>query len=149
MIDPQPFFTIGITTYNRKDLLKQLLDSILLQSFKDFEIIIGNDFQNEPLSQFDLGLNDSRIKIINHETNQGELNNMNLILQHANGKYFTWQFDDDYCGPDFLISSYNAILEYNYPMVVLSSFDYIYEGNKPVINNFNIPATTLYKGKDI
>lgn len=41
--DPGPVFTIAITTYNRLDLLKYSVRSILEQSFVDFEILIGKD----------------------------------------------------------------------------------------------------------
>ena len=39
-----PFFSIGVTTYNRKELLKQTLISIINQTFTDFEVIVGNDY---------------------------------------------------------------------------------------------------------
>ena len=50
-----PFFSIGVTTYNRPELLKQTLDSISMQTFSDFEVIVGNDFIQEPLSAAALG----------------------------------------------------------------------------------------------
>ena len=39
-----PFFSIGVTTYNRRELLKCTLDSIIKQKFSDFEVIVGNDY---------------------------------------------------------------------------------------------------------
>lgn len=105
-----PFFTIGITTYNRKEMLKECLGSILCQTFADFEIIVGNDFIEEPLSCEDLFLFDPRIRVINNQRNLGELENLNNLLRVSRGKYFTWQADDDYYAPNFLEEVYKVIM---------------------------------------
>jgi glycosyltransferase involved in cell wall biosynthesis len=89
-----PFFSIGLTTYNRKDLLIQTLNSLQAQTFTDFEIIIGNDYTEEILTSESLGIRDPRIRIINNRKNIGERENMNSLLGEARGRYFTWQFDD-------------------------------------------------------
>jgi len=71
-----PFFTIGVTTYNRPDLLKQTLTSISAQTFTDFEVIVGNDYTPESLSAENLGINDPRIRFENYPQNLGEAQNM-------------------------------------------------------------------------
>ena len=68
-----PLFSIGVPTYNRKDLLLKTIMSILQQTFTDFEVIIGNDYTKEYLSSEDLGIKDPRVRIINHQQNLGEL----------------------------------------------------------------------------
>jgi glycosyltransferase involved in cell wall biosynthesis len=45
-----PLFSIGVTTYMRRDLRKECLSSILQQAFRDLEIIVGNDYPEEKLS---------------------------------------------------------------------------------------------------
>ena len=52
----QPFFSIGITAYNRHDLLREALGSILSQGFDDFEVIVGNDYQAEKLTREMFGI---------------------------------------------------------------------------------------------
>ena len=121
-----PVFSIGVPTYNRKDLLKQALSSLLAQTFTDFEIIIGNDYPNETLSTDILGIHDPRVRIVNHPRNLGELENMNHLLGMANGRYFTWQFDDDLCSPNLLKDVYSTLLKYDFPKAVFTSFLYIY-----------------------
>ncbi|MFA4853438.1 MAG: glycosyltransferase, partial [Bacteroidales bacterium] len=76
----KPLFSIGVPTYNRKDLLKQTLLSILEQSFADFEVIVGNDFPDETISAESLGIDDRRVRFINNKQNLGELENMNSLL---------------------------------------------------------------------
>jgi glycosyltransferase involved in cell wall biosynthesis len=98
----RPFLSVGITTYNRKDLLKRCIETLLVQEFTDFEILVGNDYIAEPLTNESIGISDKRVKIINHPVNLGERENLNSLLQHAKGKFFTWQFDDDYYAQGFL-----------------------------------------------
>ncbi len=98
----QPFFSIGLTTYNRELLLKEAVGSILSQTFGDFEVIIGNDYVERPISLDKLGISDKRIRVINHTKNLREVANMNALLAEASGKFFTWLADDDFYHPGFL-----------------------------------------------
>lgn len=131
-----PFFSIGITTYNRKEMLKECLRSILSQTFTDFEIIVGNDFIEDKLSCDDLFLCDHRIRIINNQRNLGELDNLNNLLRISQGKYFTWQADDDYYAPNFFQEVYKAIMTHGVESIcVLTSFK--------VVRSKSIPLQTL------
>lgn len=90
----KPTITIGITTYNRLDYLRDTIKS-LIQNKYEIEILIGNDYTEEKLDLEKIGVFDRRIRIINHPVNLGELENMNYLLSQASGEYFTWMFDDD------------------------------------------------------
>ena len=122
-----PFFSIGITTYNRPDLLKQTLDSISAQTFSDFEAIVGNDYAEEPLSAELLGITDPRIRFENYPENLGEANNMNELLARSRGRYFTWQNDDDLYAPTFLEEVYASLVKFDAPTCVFTSYD-LFEG---------------------
>ncbi len=118
----RPFVTIGVPTYNRYDLLRQTLDSILAQTFGDFEVIIGNDYTAEILTSEMLGLTDPRIRIVNHPRNLREVGNMNSLLGLATGRYFTWLFDDDLYEPNFLQTAHECLAENAFPPAFFSSF---------------------------
>ena len=95
--------TVGIITYNRPALLKRAVNSVLNQSYKNFKIIIGNDFPHKKISFKTLGIkNNKRIEIFNHKKNLGERNNMNFLLNKSNSKWFIWLADDDYFHKDLL-----------------------------------------------
>jgi glycosyltransferase involved in cell wall biosynthesis len=106
---PPAFITIGVTTYNRKEMLVECIKSILAQSFSDFEILIGNDYTQEKLSLRELGIADPRVRIVNHVINLGEIENMRFLLDQAEGEYFTWLADDDAYHPDFLSIAHDAL----------------------------------------
>lgn len=104
--------TVGVITYNRPELLKQAIGSVLRQSYKNFELIISNDYLKVPVTQEALGIeNEPRLKIINQASNLGEIKNMNYLLEIAQGEWFVWLADDDLLHPEFLMIASNAILE--------------------------------------
>ena len=120
-----PFFSIGVTTYNRPELLKQTLLSISRQAFPDFEVIVGNDYAEEPLTAERLGIGDPRIRFMNHPKNLGEARNMNALLELARGRFFTWQCDDDLYAPNFLQDVHSALVKYHFPTCVFTSYEFI------------------------
>ncbi len=121
-----PFFSIGVTTYNRPELLKQTLATITKQTFSDFEVIVGNDYTQEPLCAELLGIRDPRIRFVNRSQNLGEVRNMNALLNLAWGRYFTWQCDDDLYAPNFLEDVHSALVKFNSPLCVFTSYESIY-----------------------
>ena len=123
-----PFFSIGVTTYNRPELLKQTLDSISMQTFSDFEVIVGNDFIREALSTETLGIRDSRIRIVNHPRNMGEVRNLNALIELGRGRYFTWLSDDDLYAPNFLEDVHSVLVKFDFPPCVFTSFAFIHGG---------------------
>ncbi len=126
-----PFFSIGVTTYNRPELLKQTLATITKQTFSDFEVIVGNDYTQEPLCAELLGIRDPRIRFVNRSQNLGEVRNMNALLNLARGRYFTWQCDDDLYAPNFLEDVHSALVKFNYPSCVFTSFENIFGSSYP------------------
>jgi hypothetical protein len=121
-LNSQPFFSIGVPTYNRHELLRETLKSIISQGFTDFEVIVGNDYTCEILSGDSLGVTDPRIRYINHPVNLREVGNMNALLATARGRYFTWLFDDDLYEPDFLLSAYTTLRDQDYPPALYTSY---------------------------
>jgi len=104
--------TVGVTTYNRPAFLKEAVNSVLSQSFSNFELIISNDYQKRKVSFRSLGLKkDPRIKIVNQQENLGEIDNLNYILKIAKSNWFIWLADDDLIHPDFLLTAEKEILK--------------------------------------
>lgn len=106
-----PLVTIIIPTYNRVDYLKLTLESILNQTFKDFEIIVVDDGTadnlNEQLcTQFD------NVKYIKIENSGGPAKPRNVGIRKAKGKYLAFVDDDDIWFPNKLFAQVN-ILENN------------------------------------
>lgn len=94
MIEPK--VSISISTYNRRNLLPFAVESVIKQTFSDWELIVCDDGSTDGTSEYMSGLTkiDSRIKYIRHENNIGKSNNMRSGFEAARGKYFI-KFDDD------------------------------------------------------
>lgn len=95
-------FTVVVLSYNNSKYLEGCLDSILMQSYPEIEIIIADDCSKE----FDADKykayceqngkkNIKNINIIRNETNLGTVKNVNNALRHANGVYFKLIGADD------------------------------------------------------
>jgi glycosyltransferase involved in cell wall biosynthesis len=117
-----PLLSIGVTTYDRVEMLVETLSSITAQTFTDFEVIVGNDNPDRVLTPEALGVSDPRIRFVNHPTNLGELNNMNALLALSRGRYFTWLADDDLYARNFLLVISEALEKFDYPSCVFTSF---------------------------
>lgn len=99
----RPLISIGVTTYDRPELLRECLASILAQTYDNIEVIIANDFVECPVTFDSLGLRpDDRVRIVNHPKNIGAYKNNHFLLAAARGDWFTWLADDDLMHADFL-----------------------------------------------
>ena len=146
--DTQPFFTIGVPTFNRLDLLREALNSVLAQDFTDFEIIVGNDYTSEKLTVDLIGITDPRIRIINHPLNLREVGNMNSLLELALGRYFTWLFDDDLYEPNFLQTAHDCLEKAGFPHALFSSFRMLKVGEKFESRKVNYNSKVELTGRD-
>lgn len=89
-----PKISVIITTYNRPQFLPLAIESVLNQSYQDFEIIVIND-AGENVQQIIDDFNDTRIKYFVHKMNKGLGAARNTGLSYAKGKYINFLDDDD------------------------------------------------------
>lgn len=143
-----PFFSICLTTYDREELLRQTLNSLLNQTFEDFEVVIGNDNLDRPLSAEILGVNDARVRIINYPQRQGTLGNMSRLLELGRGRYITSLADDDLLAPQFLAAIHAALIKYDFPSCVFTSYELHYGSSQPDLSKQYSGQATLYSGAD-
>ena len=107
-------FTIGIPAY-KSLFLKECIDSILAQTYADFELIIINDASPENIDEIVHSYNDHRISYYKNEKNFGAVNvvdNWNKCLSNANGDYFVLMGDDDKMKAEYLQEFSDLIEKY-------------------------------------
>lgn len=97
-----PKVSVVITTYNRAELLKRAIASVLNQTFQDFEIIVVDDASVDNTSNIVRALNENRLSYVRHGINKLEAGARNTGLQSAQGKYIAFLDDDDEWLPDKL-----------------------------------------------
>lgn len=111
IMNRKPYFSICIPTRNRKKLLREVLNSIFAQTFKDFEIVIQDNHSLDNTKQFCRGLEKKRlIRYYRNSTDLGFVKNVQAVCQKARGKFLFLMGDDDLLVPNCL-SIYYQILQ--------------------------------------
>ncbi|CUQ67235.1 glycosyltransferase [Candidatus Nitrospira inopinata] len=98
----QPTVSVIVPTCNRPDRLRETLQSVLAQSYRDFEIIVVNDGNVDVSSVIGALNTDDRITLIKHDRNRGLAAARNTGIRVARGKYIAYLDDDDRYLPDHL-----------------------------------------------
>jgi glycosyltransferase involved in cell wall biosynthesis len=101
------------SVFNSEKYIEESIDSILNQTFTDFEIIIINDGSTDNTSEIIQKYTDPRIKFINYKDNQGVLIRSKEAISLANGKYIAIQDADDISMPLRLEKQLNFLNENN------------------------------------
>jgi glycosyltransferase involved in cell wall biosynthesis len=106
-------FNIITPTHKRKDKLERAVQSVLAQTYKDWELIIINDSpHDESYKEFASSINDARIHYHVNPKNEGVNKSRNHALDKlsADSKWVLFLDDDDYLAPDTLATFSNLIL---------------------------------------
>ena len=95
--------SIVLPVYNGERYLADSINSILNQTYKDFELIIVNDCSTDSSLEIieEFARTDPRIIIIYNEQNQKLPRSLNIGFSHCHGEYYTWTSDDNLMLPDF------------------------------------------------
>jgi len=94
--------SICIPTYNGEKYLRETLDSVLAQTFKNFELLIIDDNSKDNTMDIlrEYASRENRIRIVQNETNLGLVNNWNRCVELARGDWIKFVFQDDIIAPD-------------------------------------------------
>ncbi len=102
--------SVIIPTYNTEQYIKECIDSILNQTYQNFEIIVINDGSTDNTLEVLNGIKDERIRVINIE-NSGQGVARNLALKEAAGDYIAFIDSDDFIEPVTFEVALNRILK--------------------------------------
>ena len=111
-------FSIIVPIYKVEKYLKCCVDSILTQSYADFEVILVDDGSTDSSPQIcdEYAVKDNRVKVI-HKPNGGLVSARKAGLEKANGEYIVNIDGDDYIRKDYLKEFADAIIEHNVDVV--------------------------------
>jgi glycosyltransferase involved in cell wall biosynthesis len=104
MLDRRPKVSIGMPVYNGERFLEQALDSLLSQSFEDFELLIADNASTDGTQDIcrSYAAKDARVRYVRNRENYGVIANFNNVFRLTGGRYFKWAAYDDVCAPEFL-----------------------------------------------
>jgi glycosyltransferase involved in cell wall biosynthesis len=120
--------------YNAERFLAQALDSLLGQTFGDFEIVISDNASNDGTGDIcrEYAGSDDRIQYVRVRQNYGVVWNFNNVFHLTRGTYFKWAAYDDVCDPDFLTKSVQMLDADPTAVLACSRVDAIDEDGNPV-----------------
>jgi glycosyltransferase involved in cell wall biosynthesis len=99
-----PLVSIGMFVYNGESCIREAINSLLNQSFKEFELIISDNASNDKTEEIcrKYANKDHRIRYIRQPKNLGAEANLRFVFDEAQSEYFMWAAHDDVKSADFI-----------------------------------------------
>src|SRR5438105_3502805 len=93
----EPAVSIGMFVYYGERYLRQTLDNLLSQTFKDLELIVSDNASTDATAEIcrEFADRDPRVRHVRLKRNVGSQRNANLVFSLARGRYFMWASDHD------------------------------------------------------
>ena len=139
-MNSKPKISVICPAYNHENYVKETLDSILNQTYNDFEIIIIDDCYTDNTVNVIKNYNDPRIKLLTKDYNKGINDSINIGLNYVQGDYTVLMGTDDTMENDYLENVYNTFLKN-------TDIDIIYSNLIVIDENSNIVKTK--KGNEL
>jgi glycosyltransferase involved in cell wall biosynthesis len=96
--------SIGLPVYNGDEFVEESIESLLSQSFRDFELLISDNASTDRTEEIcrRFAERDKRVQYWRNSKNIGGMRNADLTFERARGEYFRWAAHDDVCEPTML-----------------------------------------------
>jgi glycosyltransferase involved in cell wall biosynthesis len=105
----QASVTVCIPTRNRSPLLASAIESVLVQSFQDFELLVSDNASTDDTAAIVERIEDPRLRSVRHDSDIGPTANFNACLRAAEGEFVLLLCDDDVLHPQFLESAVKVL----------------------------------------
>ena len=129
-----PLISICIPAYNRPDYLKRLLDSIAIQRFRNFEVIVTDDSSNSEVANFiERSSYSFVIHYVKNETPKGTPQNWMEGMKYASAPWIKIIHDDDWFASETSLEKFAAATVSN-SSVIFSGYNAVYEQDVRVVN---------------
>lgn len=126
--------SVVIPTYNRSKVLPNSIDSVLTQTYQDFELIIVDDGSiDDTASKVEKYLKDERVRYIQLEKNAGVSNARNVGVQNANGEWIAFHDSDDCWRPNKLEKQMEYLDSHPECKMVYSAYEFHVPGKEETI----------------
>jgi glycosyltransferase involved in cell wall biosynthesis len=139
-----PILNIGLPVYNGEKYLRTALDSILKQTFADFELLILDNASTDTTPDIckEYASRDNRIRYIRNEHNIGAAPNYNRAFELSSSEFFRWAAYDDELAPDLLEKCMEGLKEHPEAILCYPRVQLIDENSKFIDNYAPEPDVT-------
>jgi glycosyltransferase involved in cell wall biosynthesis len=125
-----PNITVIITSYNYEQYIKEAIQSVLNQTYQNFELIIVDDCSTDNSVEIIKSFNDDRIRLFVNEQNQGLAKTLQRALQEAKGKWVAFLESDDILTLDNLEKKVQVVESYPNIALVFNDVELFGEKDK-------------------
>lgn len=122
-------FSIIVPLYNKEKYIKDTINSVLLQTYTDFEIIVINDSSTDNSLPIVQSINDKRLRIYT-KTNGGVSEARNYGIKRAKGEYICFLDADDLWKPEYLKNLYEITKKHPFAGMICSAYSIFKDSNK-------------------
>lgn len=140
-----PTVSVIIPSYNHEKFIEECVQSVLSQTFQDFEIVITDDASSDRTVELIERFDDPRIKLFRHIENKGASEATNNCITHSSGKYIAMLSSDDAWYPEKLEIQVQYLDEHPEIGAVFGKVDWVDETGQlikykdfPYMNVFNV-----------
>jgi len=143
LVVKRPRVSIGLPVFNGERYINAAIDSILAQTYQDFELIISDNASTDSTPQIcrSYVLKDNRVHYYRNKRNLGVAKNFNRVFELSSGEYFKWAAYDDMLAPEFL-SKCVSLLDEDPTVVLCQTNIYLIDKDGRRIGNIN-PGTRI------
>lgn len=126
--------TIGLPVFNGEAFLRQAVDSILAQTYTDFELLLSDNCSTDGTAAICQSylMADQRIRYVRQPENIGAAKNYNKLVALSSGKYFKWAAHDDVLAPRFLEECVRALEQDPDVVLAFARTQLIGEDSEPI-----------------
>ena len=136
-----PTVSIGMPVYNGEALIRQALDSLLAQTWTDFEILISDNASTDDTPRIcqEYARRDRRVRYVRQGENRGGAWNFRYVLEAAQGKYFMFAAHDDAWKPSYIEKLMQV--HQTHGDVVAATSQAVFTNGEVSINTYSIVGT--------
>lgn len=135
-----PFFSIVMPVYNVEEHLSQAVESVLAQTFSDFELILVDDCSPDGSGALcdQYAQSDTRVRVCHLAENGGLSNARNQGIKAAHGTYITFIDSDDYVTDDLLQTVYDSLQKNWADAVVFGMVEDYFDADGTLLKSYSI-----------
>ena len=142
-----PTVSVIIPSYNHENFIAECIQSVLDQTFQDFEIVITDDASSDRTIEIIKGFDDARIKLLRHSKNQGASIAANNCINRSKGKYVAMLSSDDAWYPEKLEIQVKYLDRHPEIGAVFGKVDWVDQAGR-IIKDKNFPYMDVFNVKN-
>ena len=146
-IKKSPFISVSIPVFNGSNYIKYCINSVLEQSYANFELVIVDNCSSDETQSIVESYNDERIRYIRNKKNIGAINNFTKCVEMATGDYFVLLPHDDILLPEALEEFVSALENKNIGLVY-SAMQVINENGDTLYRKKNYDNDMLFTSEE-